>query len=527
MSLLLLAASVRAAPDHPKVREVRSLTFLAKRYDRLWSWVEQRIETAKADVRAPGDVQALGKIHYDHLLQWGASQESGGGDGAVDRAIETYARALGVGLPAAAGGKARERVVALRLGEAERMLGAGGELAPASAHIQAVLALAGLDDADGDRARNLGFRIDSHEADRLLKEGDLTRGYEVLAAVIERYGSMDLSALDAARERLASLGRDTDLLVIRTFDASAAVAKTNPLAIGKPLPLGLRATLHLCKDLTAADEPAASCDLGVGKETRMRVLVVDGRRFSLRIPFAEGGRPPLRVPVNLTKGGATVTLPDRVPARMAYVPDGQGFFIGLYEVTREEMNAWRKATGKRARRVTGAGFPAREVAMADVDGFLEFAGVTLPSIAEWGLAALGNDGRDVPWGRGNAKTRANIYSDSGMLESVQSRAGDVSPYGLHHVLGNVWELVDGGYALGGSTDTPYPLRLSYNLEDGRLVDWTPDLLRDARPLKPAVPNLGPEQRLKWKEVLFDKENPGASSVNQEGIGFRVVLRVGR
>ena len=42
-----------------------------------------------------------------------------------------------------------------------------------------------------------------------------------------------------------------------------------------------------------------------------------------------------------------------------------------------------------------------------------------------------------------------------------------------------------------------------------------------------VAGLGSEQRRKWKEVLYDRENPGASSVNQDGIGFRVVLRVGK
>jgi formylglycine-generating enzyme required for sulfatase activity len=212
---------------------------------------------------------------------------------------------------------------------------------------------------------------------------------------------------------------------------------------------------------------------------------------------------------------------------MAFIPDGpQGsFFIGLFEVSAGEWNAYCRAN--REKPLPGpAELPARNVTMRQVRRFLSYVGGVLPTAEEWRLAALGRDGRKLPWGKGDVSKMAHLNDwDADGPEAVTTRPGSASPYGLHHVLGNVWELVEGGFAMGGSWVTPYPLELTYRRADGRSAKWRPDLLADPRPLEPAKERLDGERRRKWKEALYD--DPEAARVNQGGIGLRLVIRIGR
>jgi formylglycine-generating enzyme required for sulfatase activity len=104
--------------------------------------------------------------------------------------------------------------------------------------------------------------------------------------------------------------------------------------------------------------------------------------------------------------------------------------------------------------------------------------VRLPSEEEWEYAARGEDGRPFPWGDEFDPSLANILeSDRNDTVEVSSIAGDVSPFGVLDMAGNIQEWTASLYkpmpeesyppgllrvARGGSfNDTAYAARASY------------------------------------------------------------------
>lgn len=146
------------------------------------------------------------------------------------------------------------------------------------------------------------------------------------------------------------------------------------------------------------------------------------------------------------------------------------YLIGRTEVTNRQFAAFVRATGYRAegnwRKAAGPGreeHPVVSVSWSDARAYCRWAGLRLPSEAEWEKAARGTDGRIYPWGprwepeRCNNRALADplllprmapLYQGRGTLP-VGSLPQGASPYGALDMAGNVFEWT-------ASAFLPYP-----------------------------------------------------------------------
>ncbi len=134
-----------------------------------------------------------------------------------------------------------------------------------------------------------------------------------------------------------------------------------------------------------------------------------------------------------------------------------GYLIGKYEVTNGEYRAFCKATEHREPEQPLAGYgyakyfadsrydeyPVVCVNWEDAKAYCEWAGLRLPTEAEWEYAARGNDGRVYPWGNEEPDgTRANYAKQIGKGDYTRARGSypaGASACGGLDMAGNVWE----------------------------------------------------------------------------------------
>jgi len=151
--------------------------------------------------------------------------------------------------------------------------------------------------------------------------------------------------------------------------------------------------------------------------------------------------------------------------------------IGRYPVVNAHVRAFVAETGRSVCRALAARLeagqladhPATEVTFADALAFCAWAGVRLPTGAEWEAAARGPDARPWPWGETFDPDRcACAEAGHGWTAPVAAHPAGVAPCGAEQLAGNVWEWVadppddDGWRAVRGGSylDHAWGLRAS-------------------------------------------------------------------
>lgn len=138
------------------------------------------------------------------------------------------------------------------------------------------------------------------------------------------------------------------------------------------------------------------------------------------------------------------------------------YYIDRYEVTNRHYRAllddvrdilpdmsyvfmMPRPQGSPAYPVSKDDLPVVWVSWHNANTYCAWKGKRLPSEAEWEKAARGGDGRIFPWGNEFDEKKTNSRGFSGGVAPVGRYKGDLSPYDVYDMAGNVSEWVDDWY----------------------------------------------------------------------------------
>ena len=149
------------------------------------------------------------------------------------------------------------------------------------------------------------------------------------------------------------------------------------------------------------------------------------------------------VPAGAFRMGANDGAADEAPEHEVYL---YAYYIDKCEVTNAQFQAFVEHAGVPEPFYTGdelCNRPAQPVVGVDFPSayaYCEWAGMRLPTEAEWEMAAGGADSRIYPWGNEEPDASRVCYGGTiGRAADVGTKPGGASPYGAHDMAGNVWE----------------------------------------------------------------------------------------
>jgi len=204
--------------------------------------------------------------------------------------------------------------------------------------------------------------------------------------------------------------------------------------------------------------------VGLDPDTGLPIEIVRQRDRAIMVLIPAGrfrmGTPEREIPELVARFGR---IPEayrcEIPQRTVIL---DAFYIDKYEVTNEMYQRFCKSTDHQWPKHWVNGeykadercHPVRNVNWYDANAYASWAGVSLPTEAQWEKAARGTDGRLFPWGNEADYCRVHYlrleYYQEGdglavpnvdrcLTAEVGSYPQGASPYGVMDMLGNVWE----------------------------------------------------------------------------------------
>jgi hypothetical protein len=449
---------------------LRTKLFFVRKFDRCYADLVAEIEAA-----AP-DSGPLLDLLCESRHAWGTSLRPADPAAALEQFERVTAHGKELGSFEAASRDAasiREEMGNEADGDEEALLDYGRALD----HLIAVGA------RESEQAQRIERRIvdlSAREGVRAFESKDYDRAFSLLEQVSREYGG-----LPAGTEAAVAL----EFLQTRT-----GVLRFAPIPLeaeGAPIDQG---TFTLSPVKGGEPKAAARIGEGVGRWV--------AGTYDIEV-FDPSGSPFCTLRVELTLSGASVPLPAKVPAGMAYIPAGDGvpaFLIDRTEVTEAEFRA--KVSSYRG---ADARLPAHGVTLADAKRYAEAAGKKLPTERQWLRAVFGGRDSTYPWGKEGPEGRANL---SGKVMPVGSFPDGASvPFGLLDAAGSVWEWLRDGYAIGGG--------FGQSVLNASRGGQTYDFLRDKKPDRSLYDSAQVDQRRYRIYQIVER--------NIEEVGLRCVI----
>ena len=206
------------------------------------------------------------------------------------------------------------------------------------------------------------------------------------------------------------------------------------------------------------------------------------------------------------------------------------FYIDKYEVTNTQYMAFVEATGGEAPQFiredayNQPNQPVVGLLWNFARDYCDWAGLQLPSEAQWEKAASGGDGRTYPWGDEDPTALMGNFNFSSGPTEVGSFPAGVSPYGVHDMAGNVWE-----WTIDEYEHTYYnrsPVVNPVNLKDAGLNDGPDRTLRGGGWFSAAHNVRVPvRSSLQIMDMQYEQNPDVDSSLMFARIGFRCARNV--
>ena len=147
---------------------------------------------------------------------------------------------------------------------------------------------------------------------------------------------------------------------------------------------------------------------------------------------------------------------DEKPQHHVYL---DGYWIYKQEVTVTQYRKFCQEAGREMPKAPSWGWqddhPVVNISWHDAVAYCQWAGVQLPTEAQWEKAARGTDGRIWPWGNEWDSSKCNNHASAGGgTTPVGSYPSSASRYGVMDMAGNVWEWCADVYDKNYYRDSP-------------------------------------------------------------------------